>query len=294
MCLSNQETKPAGVQTADASAIGRIAALGSCARRHVTPCGEGELVWRRWGAGRPIVLLHGGTGSWTHWMRNVRALSATREVWIPDMPGYGDSASPPRGSGVAQIAAIIACGLRTLLPAGGPFDLVGFSFGGLVAGHLAAQFEAGPGTLVLVGAGGLGLRDGRKLPLVAWRHLKDEASRRAAHRHNLAGLMLRDEAKIDALALEIQTGNAERSRFNSSPFSRGDALLAPLAHLAGRVRLRGIWGRHDATAGMRLAEIEPLLRRTDPRAELTVIEDAGHWVIYEQPERFHAALEAAL
>ncbi len=271
-----------------------IAEISSVAQHHATPCGEGELVWRCWGEGRPIVLLHGGTGSWTHWVRNVRALAQTHAVWVPDMPGYGESAAPPRGSGVAEIAAIIAQGIKRVLPAGRRFDLAGFSFGGLVAGHLAAHCLADLGTLVLVGAGGLGLREGKKLPLVAWRHLKDEASRRAAHRHNLSGLMLWDEKKIDALALEVQARNAERSRINSGPFSRGDSLLNPLSRLAGRIRLRGIWGRHDVTAGGRLAEVEPLLRRTDPQAALEVIEDAGHWVIYEQPERFHAALGAAL
>lgn len=275
-------------------AVALIAEVSCTARRHATPCGEGELVWRCWGEGRPLVLLHGGTGSWTHWIRNVQALAQTRTVWVPDMPGYGDSASPPKGSGVAEIAAILAGGISCLLPAGRDFDLVGFSFGGLVAGHLAAHVVEDLGTLVLVGAGGLGLREGRKLPLVAWRHLKSEADRRAAHRHNLSGLMLWDQTSVDALALEVQARNAERSRINSGPFSRGDTLLEPLSRIAGQVRLRGIWGRHDVTAGGRLAGVEPILRRTDPHAALTVIEDAGHWVIYEKPEQFHAALGEAL
>jgi pimeloyl-ACP methyl ester carboxylesterase len=171
---------------------------------------------------------------------------------------------------------------------------VGFSFGGLVAGHLAAHCLEDLGTLVLVGAGGLGLREGKKLPLVAWRHLKSDADRLAAHRHNLSGLMLWDQTRIDALALEVQARNAERSRINSGPFSRGDTLLEPLSRIAGQVRLRGIWGRHDVTAGGRLAGVEPILRRTDPEASVTVIEDAGHWVIFEHPERFHTVLSALL
>lgn len=277
-----------------ASAAALIAGLAAAATRATSPCGEGELVWHRWGEGPALVLLHGGTGSWTHWVRNVRALAKTHSVWIPDMPGYGESAAPPRGSGVAEIAAILAQGIRHLLPEGRRFDLAGFSFGGLVAGHLASHCLDELGTLVLVGAGGLGLREGRKLPLVAWRHLKSAAERRAAHRHNLSGLMLRDEAKIDALALEVQARNAERSRINSGPFSRGDKLLEPLARVAGRVRLRGIWGRHDVTAAGRLAEVEPILRRTDAQASVEVIEDAGHWVIYERPDAFHSAFHAAL
>ena len=58
-----------------------LAASGACryssprsiapATRHTTTSGAGEVVWRMWGAGTPLVLLHGGTGSWMHWVRNV-------------------------------------------------------------------------------------------------------------------------------------------------------------------------------------------------------------------------------
>ena len=239
-----------------------------------------------------MVLLHGGTGSWTHWIRNVLPLAQTHTVWAPDMPGFGDSASPPRGSDVGAIAAIVANGISRLITNGEKVVLVGFSFGGLVAGHMASAHPARVRRLVLIGAGGLGLRDGKKLPLVAWRHLKDEAARTAAHRHNLANLMLWDEAKIDPLALHIQSHNAARSRINSGPFSRGGVLLEPLSRV--KAPIDGIWGRHDSTTGGRLAEIEPILKRTDPQATVTIVEEAGHWVIYEQAEAVNAALRAII
>lgn len=277
-----------------ARAVALIADIASQSKRFTTSCGDGELVWHCWGSGPPLVLLHGGTGSWTHWTRNVLPLARSHTVWVPDMPGYGESSRPPQGSSIGAIAAIVSNGLERLLMAEQKFDLAGFSFGGLVAGHLTAARPQSVGTLVLVGAGGLGLRKGMTLPLVAWRHLKGAAERSAAHRHNLAGLMLSDSAKIDALALQIQSENAQRSRLNSGPFSRGETLLEPLARLQGRVRLRGIWGRDDATAAARLSEVEPILRRADSTAVLAVIEDAGHWVMFEQPDRFNAALLQAL
>jgi pimeloyl-ACP methyl ester carboxylesterase len=39
-----------------------------------------------------------------------------------------------------------------------------------------------------------------------------------------------------------------------------------------------------------MGEIGPILRRTDPEATMTVIEDAGHWVIYERAGEFNRAL----
>ncbi|HEX4114045.1 MAG TPA: hypothetical protein VH020_16050, partial [Stellaceae bacterium] len=48
-----------------------IAALDRVARHRETPCGDGTMVWREWGEGVPVVLLHGGYGSWQHWLRNI-------------------------------------------------------------------------------------------------------------------------------------------------------------------------------------------------------------------------------
>ena len=279
MCMPYQENIPAD----PAALIERVASQG---QRFETPCGDGSLVWRRWGSGPALVLLHGGTGSWTHWIRNIPVLGEAHTLWVPDMPGFGDSAAPPKGSRIEALAGIVANGIAKV--AGGPVDLVGFSFGGLVAGHLAAAHPELVRRLVLVGAGGLGLRHHQKLPLLAWRHLKSDAERAAAHRHNLAILMLWDEAKIDALALYIQSQNARRSRINSGPYSRGDVLLEPLSRV--QVPVAGIWGRYDSTTVGRLAEVEPLLKRANPASTLTIIEDAGHWAIYEQPEAANAAL----
>ena len=49
------------------------------------------LAVRCWGRGAPLVLLHGGMGSWTHWGRNIGALARKFTVITLDMPGYGDS-----------------------------------------------------------------------------------------------------------------------------------------------------------------------------------------------------------
>ena len=52
-----------------------VDALARTARKLETSCGDGAMVWRVWGAGEPLVLFHGGSGSWTHWIRNIPELS---------------------------------------------------------------------------------------------------------------------------------------------------------------------------------------------------------------------------
>ena len=81
-----------------------IAILEGAGERHTTaidgtgkagPGAAGDVVWHSWGRGEPLVLLHGGTGSWLHWVRNVEPLARDFTVLVPDLPGSGESASPP-------------------------------------------------------------------------------------------------------------------------------------------------------------------------------------------------------
>jgi pimeloyl-ACP methyl ester carboxylesterase len=238
----------------------------AAARRHATPCGDGELVWHTWGQehGEPLVLLHGGSGSWTHWIRNVEALAAAgRRVVVPDLPGFGDSARPPGGQDADFVAPALAAGLRELL-GDEPVDVVGFSFGGLTGALMAAAHPERVRRLVLVGAPGLGLR-GKRLTLRSWRHEADQAERLAAHRSNLATLMLyRDEA-IDDLAVSLQACPVD-----------------------------AIYGEKDALYRETLAAVQPLLEKAPRFGELVLLPEVGHWVQYEDPAAFHRALLALL
>ena len=251
----------------------------------------GGIAWRRWGEGPPIVLLHGGAGSWSHWRRNVAHLAATRTVWIPDLPGMGDSADAPAPRDHEAIAAVIAENLGELIP-GDAFDLVGFSFGGIVAGFVAKKLSGRVRTLVLVGAGGLGLRKTNERILRSWRSLEDPGEREAAHRFNLAALMLSKGTAIDEETLALYVADVVRTRVNSARSSRTPALKNCIAKLG--IPVHGIWGREDVTAHGRFDDIHAMLHAAHPAAQLHVIDGAGHWVQYEQPEAFHAALARAL
>jgi|GEM_PF-395192 len=51
--------------------------------------GSGTLVWHHWGRRggdpklAPVVLLHGGSGSWTHWQILVSAMRCIAAIWPP-------------------------------------------------------------------------------------------------------------------------------------------------------------------------------------------------------------------
>ena len=257
------------------------------AMRLETPCGDGTMVWRCWGGGPPLVLLHGGYGSWTHWIRNVLPLSRQFTVIAADLPGLGESATPPEPWTAAGLAAIIARGLDIVLPRGERLHLAGFSFGGVIGGNVAAQLGDRVRGFTVMGSNGLGL-ERSPTPLQRVAPGASQAEEFATHRYNLNQLMIADPDRIDELALYLQKTNHARARMRSRRFSRSGALVEALPRITAR--LDGIWGERDATAVPHLDERARILRSFQPSARFAVVPGAGHWVQYEASDRFNALI----
>ncbi|MCZ8141014.1 MAG: alpha/beta fold hydrolase [Acetobacteraceae bacterium] len=260
--------------------------LAASARVAETPCGSGSMVWRAWGEGAPLVLLHGGSGSWRHWARNIGPLGAGRMVIAPDLPGLGDSAMPEGVSTPDGVAAILARGLDHILPAGSRYDLAGFSFGALCSGHLAALDQDRVRSLTIIGAGALGFQRS-PTQLVKVRALAGE-ERVASHRHNLAELMFADASRIDDVALAIQEASTRGARFKSRGFASTDSLKQAL--MRGQGQLNAIYGEWDAIVRPHVQLRLDLVRGLRPGARAHAIPGAGHWVAYEAAEAFNATL----
>ena len=264
-----------------------VADLEREAKAFRTPCGEGDLVWRRWGAGEPVVLCHGGSGSWTHWIKTIPVLAQHCEVWAPDLPGLGDSAMPPRPWTPATSAEVLAAGLREIISADRPVHLVGFSFGAHVATLAAAQLNDRLADLTIIGSAALGL-PWRDLELPKDRSSMTVVERRGVHRRTLEILMLADPAKIDELAIDLQMANVARARFRSREFAATDEIRTTLAHVT--VPLKAIWGARDPLARPNVEACFDVLRLHHPELVTRTIPDAGHWVMYEAADLFNAGL----
>ena len=239
----------------DAESAAVVSGLERQADRVETPCAEGSVVWRIWGRGRPIVLGHGDSG----------------------MPETRDHA------GLTQ--ALVA-GLGRILAPGESADFVGFSFGGVQFSHLAARHPDFVRRLVLIGVGGLDTPLG-DIDLTGVSGLRGEA-RKAAHRHNLLGLMLHRPESADALALHLAEANLRKTRFRHPDYQvMPDWVLRSLPDVGAQVD--ALWGEADR------AHPDPdlqaaALRAFKPDLEMRAIPDAGHWAMYENPEAFDAAL----
>jgi pimeloyl-ACP methyl ester carboxylesterase len=269
--------------------LARIAAAGE---RAATPCGDGEMVWRLFGNGPPLMLVHGGYGGWSHWIRNIPFLARHYRLLLPDLPGHGESAMPPEPITGPGIAAVVADGLTRLLPAGAVCDIAGFSFGGIMSGCVAAQLGDRVRTLVICGSNGLGLPRSRLTGFLNWRAMTDPAAKAAAHRTNLAILMFADPANIDDLAIHIQATNTPNARIKSRFIAVTDVLAKALPDVTAR--LAGIWGERDSYAHAYMTERLQLFHAIQPGCEFYVLDGAGHWVLYEDADRFNATLLGVL
>jgi pimeloyl-ACP methyl ester carboxylesterase len=88
------------------------------------------------GTGEPVVLLHSSGASGGQWRALAERLSARYRVIAPDLYGYGATAHWP-GRGVFSLAHEAQIVHAMLGRAGEPAHLVGHSYGGAVALHVA-------------------------------------------------------------------------------------------------------------------------------------------------------------
>src|SRR5213593_2693121 len=109
-----------------------------------------KLYYETHGAGRPLILLHGGLGSGEMFGPVLPQLAERHQVITPDLQGHGRTADIDRPIDVRLMAGDIAAlidHLRLDKP-----DLVGYSLGGGVALHTAAQYPAKVRRLVAASA----------------------------------------------------------------------------------------------------------------------------------------------
>ena len=270
-----------------------VEALLDRCREVRTPCGEGEMVWRIWNADRddlrPVALLHGGFGAWNHWVRNIPALETKYRLIVADLPGCGDSADAPQPYDGGSLAAILSCGLDLALPGSEPFDLVSFSFGGVLSGLIAHDQSHRIKSLTIVGSPILGLTGtgpANDLINVPPAMPADQAA--PLYRRNLQNLMFHDPSAADDFALTLHMTNMAKSRLRSRGIARTKVLAESLIDLP--CKLNCVFGDSDVTLEPDLEGVRAYVEEVHPGVDFRVIPAVGHWVQFEAPEAFNRTL----
>jgi pimeloyl-ACP methyl ester carboxylesterase len=244
------------------------------------------------GDGRPVLLLHGVGGQAWMWHEVAQALRAAGRVLALDFRGYGDSQWAADGAyssdgHAADVEGFIDClGAREV-------DLVGFSWGGLVALGVAARRPAAVRRLAMVDVPPSFAQSETDIPALGAGYA-DHAAAVAGERAlspRAGETML---ATMAAFGTRAAPGGGlvrkhdplflERWPFRSD--DRWDelrSLRAPLLVVHAR-ESRVLSG--DEAARMR--------DEAGGEAALAEIEDSGHLVAVEQPAALAAALLAFL
>ena len=279
--------------TDEVSAQAWVEQIAHDATLHHTPCADGTLPIRYWpalntdgDADAPVLLIHGGAGSWTHWIRNIQSLRQRRDVIVPDLPGLGDAATLPRGYSPSDAAGPVTDAIRELSLSSRGLHVVGFSWGATVASLIALELGSSLRSLCLVGPGALGdipLGEGMK-PILGRDADMTEADLRALNRENLYRLMFANPDSADELAVYLQGINTARSRFNSPRFAKTNIVKDSLSKISDPTAV--IYGDRDAPAWRHRDIRREIVRQVCPHAVFEVMV-GGHWLQYESADEFN-------
>ncbi|MBI4081772.1 MAG: alpha/beta hydrolase [Candidatus Lambdaproteobacteria bacterium] len=241
-----------------------------------------KMVFHIKGTGPNIVLLHGGTGSWTHWCRNVEALAQRFTVHLPDLPGCGDSDTVAPHIPFDDYVAGVCRGIERVLPAGSPFHIVGFSFGGFISTGVAVRLKSRLLRVSLISPSGWFRGKTSRFHLRKRSRTMTEAEVREVHRHNLAEQLLYDPGKIDDDTIDLHAANLARGRFRNAYLSGSGRIFGTLPEITAPMQI--IWGENDRTVNPSIPERMELVRTMRTDIKFTLVPAAGHWSAYEQPE----------
>ena len=284
-----------------------ITRVETLSQRIVQSYAWGDAVWHVWGsqqalhedaaggaikertkaAPSPLVLLHGGSGSWTHWLRNVEHFAQDRIVWALDIPGFGDSTLPHGVTDADGLVPYMADVFQQTFH-GKAVDVIGFSFGGMTAGLVAAEYPALIRQQILVGAPGLGLL-GKELPMRGMTPSMDTAAQRQVHRHNLNVMMFANPESVTDEVIDLQAANVLRDRLRRRRIARTNVLAQ--AQTRWICPVHGVWGGSDALYKDTLQQVPQVL---SCMKTFNVVPNAGHWVMFENPQAFHAVVDPLL
>jgi pimeloyl-ACP methyl ester carboxylesterase len=108
-----------------------------------------NVEYREFGLGEPVVLLHSSASSGDQWRALGQRLGTRYNVIVPDLYGYGGTAQWP-GQGPFHLEREAEIVLALLERAAGRAHLVGHSYGGAVALHVARRHGASLRSLTLI------------------------------------------------------------------------------------------------------------------------------------------------
>jgi pimeloyl-ACP methyl ester carboxylesterase len=232
------------------------------------------------GSGAPLVFMHGAGGLFPE-NPFLDRLATRYHVFAPEFPAYGESTGEELLEDMLDFTlhgwdVVSALGLSKP-------SLMGHSMGGMIAAEMASIAPNDVAKLVLVCSAGLWIEKSPIPDIFSFLP------------HEYAQYLFHDRAQGEALltaGLDLKNPEALKEFYigNSKRMSMAGKILFPIPNrrLSKRLyRLTAptlvVWGKSDKLIPPVYAD---QFKKLIPHAEVSLIEQAGHMVPYEQPEAF--------
>jgi pimeloyl-ACP methyl ester carboxylesterase len=253
---------------------------------------------------KPIVFVHGLSGSWPNWLEQLPVLAAGHRVLALDLPGFGHSPMPSQEISISGYARLLDRVLDQLeIDAAA---VVGNSMGGFIGAELAIAFPQRVERLVLVSAAGLSTfgepRVTRALPALrrleritaagaAWLASKsDVVAQRPRLREATLALVVAHPGRLPAALAAEQLRGAGTPGFIQALDAVIDYDVRDrLPEIACPTLI--VWGDRDRLISVSDADVFADLI---PDSRKVIFSDTGHMAMLERPAAFNSLLEQFL
>lgn len=255
--------------------------------------------YREQGAGSPLVLLHGFTGSSDNWLDIADQFADQYHVLLLDLPGHGRTGSPPNPARYAMdlVARDLVAILKTMGVQNG--NLLGYSMGGRLALYLAVKYPACFKSLILESTS-------PGLDSVEQRQRRTELDNELADDIEAIGIeaFVRRWQELPLFASQKRLSSQQSERQYLQRLKNSTLGLANSLRGMGTGQQPSLWPELGSTkiptlllAGeldWKFADIAKLMAASMPIAELKLFADTGHNIHLEQALRFSTAVMAFL
>ncbi len=258
---------------------------------------QGEIHLRVFGAGPPLLLVHGLMTTCYSWRYVLPRLGERFTLYMPDLLGAGRSAKPDIAYHPDVVADAVGATMDALGISG--CSVIGNSLGGYLCMRLAMRRPTLIGRLVnlhspglptarnyaLAAAYALAPMSETILRRLVWRHPQRWVHKNVHYIDDT--LKSREEHEEFAAPLRTREGVTAFSRMLSQTLAPGEMrrFRAALAGLQGRfpVPLRLVYAEYDPLVP---AAIGRALHALLPSAECVWLRDASHFAHVDAPDRF--------
>jgi pimeloyl-ACP methyl ester carboxylesterase len=245
------------------------------------------------GATEAAVFVHGNPGSVHDWARLVEATGEHGRAIALDFPGYGDADKPETFPYTIEGYANHLDGALALLGVERA-HLIVHDFGGPWGLQWAVDHPDAYASATLVDTGVvLGYRWHALAKIWRTRGLGELFFKMTTRPAARSALKRGQPRPLPDEAFELfykankdkGTQRAILRLYRSSPPSFLESLAAPLRRMSRPTLV--VWGAHDPYIKVEYAEQQ---KQTFPDAEVVVLEESGHWPMWDAPEEMEAAI----